>query len=105
MRLKRGIARIDSPLETVARLRGVTFMWRTEEYPSRYLDSKRHHGFLSQEMEDVLPDLVEHDHEGYGMIRYQELTALLVEALKEQQGEIASLRERIQGLEKRMAAE
>lgn len=48
-------------------------------------------GLVAQDVEAVLPELVQ-DVDGYKHIRYQHLTALLAEAVKELSGEVAALR-------------
>jgi hypothetical protein len=48
-------------------------------------------GLVAQDVEAVLPELV-HEVGGYKHIRYQHLTALLAEALKELSAEVAELR-------------
>jgi hypothetical protein len=47
-------------------------------------------GLIAQEVETVLPELV-HDEDGYKHIRYQQLTALLIEAVKEQDAAVRAL--------------
>jgi hypothetical protein len=49
----------------------------------------------------VVPELVHEDEEGYKYVRYQQLTALLVEAVKEQNVLIQSLSGRLAVLEGR----
>ena len=64
-------------------------------------------GFIAQEAMDVIPEVVKGDREQYSM-QYAPITALLVEAMKEQQkmieeqkAMIEKLQERIERLEKR----
>jgi flagellar biosynthesis chaperone FliJ len=72
-------------------LRGVEF---------DYLDSGKHSiGFIAQEVEKVVPDLVFGDDPK--SVAYQNFVALLVEAVKEQNETINSLKERIDKLENR----
>jgi Chaperone of endosialidase len=52
-------------------------------------------GLIAQNVETVAPEVVHEDKEGYKYIDYQDLTALLVEAIKEQQGLIERLETRI----------
>ena len=55
-------------------------------------------GLIAQEVETVLPELVHEDKEGYKHIRYQQVTALLVEAIKEQNAMIQKLSEKLAAL-------
>ena len=58
-------------------------------------------GLLAQDVETVVPEVVRVDRDGYKHIRYQQLTALLVEAVKEQQALIEGLSARISAAEGR----
>ncbi|MGI5132198.1 tail fiber domain-containing protein [Pseudonocardia sp. CA-107938] len=52
-------------------------------------------GFVAQDVERVVPELVVTDADGYKRIRYSHLTAVLVEAIKEQQRAIDHLTARL----------
>ncbi len=120
-RLKTGLRPIGDALGKVLRLRGVHFRWgeagldhltrdadavsagpnASEEEHLRARAAARdearaalsgdHVGLLAQDLEPVVPELVHEDANGYKHIRYQHLTALLVEAIKEQQAQIRDL--------------
>ena len=96
-RLKKNIETIDSALDKVMKLRGVAFEW---DGGKRYQTGKSI-GFIAQEAVDVIPELVDYNEENdsYGM-QYAPVTALLVEAVKEQNDEIRSLREMNDKLQK-----
>jgi hypothetical protein len=51
-------------------------------------------GFIAQEVEKVLPEVVqtEKNAEGYKSVQYDKIVALLVEAIKDQQKQINSLK-------------
>jgi len=102
MRWKREIAPIDHALARVLALRGVTYEYRREEYPGKNFPQGIQMGFVAQEMEQVVPEITRTGTDGYKAIAYQNLTALLVEALKEQQGEITVLRAMVERLEARL---
>ena len=55
-------------------------------------------GFIAQEAAGIIPEVVSHDGGHYAM-QYGPVTALLVEALKEQQETIQRLEARIEALE------
>jgi len=88
--LKQNIERIDNPLEKVRALGGYTF-----EYKDR--PGERATGVIAQEVEMVLPGLVfETDHPTRGehkAVRYGNLVALLIEAVKELQDEVQRLKD------------
>lgn len=85
-RLKENIKSLGNSLEKVMQLRGVSFTWKSNpEYGTRI-------GFIAQEFEKVIPELVfTNDVDGYKGISYAEVSALIVEAVKEQQKIIEKL--------------
>lgn len=103
LRFKTNITPIINPLQKVMQLRGVTFDWKTKEFPSRTFSENRSLGFIAQEVEEVLPEVVqtENTSEGYKSVQYDKVVALLVEAIKEQQKQIQSLQKEIKKLKKR----
>lgn len=96
-RFKTNISTIVNPLQKVLQLRGLTFDWKTKEFPDRAFSENRSLGFIAQEVERVLPEVVytEKTSEGYKSIQYDKVVALLVEAIKEQQRQIQELKKEI----------
>jgi hypothetical protein len=88
-RLKTEIAPLSEALDTVLALRGVTYRWDREGFPEKHLPEGRQIGLIAQEVEKVLPEVVSTDGQGLKSLSYQSLVPVLVEALKEQQKEIA----------------
>ena len=74
-RLKKNIKTVTSALDTVGALRGVTFDWRE--------GSGKAVGLIAQEVQEVLPEIVSADDNGYLGIRYNNVIGVLVEAIKE----------------------
>lgn len=93
-RFKTNVTPIFNPLQKVLALRGVNFDWKTTEFPARSFSENRSVGFIAQEVEKVLPEVVqtEKNAEGYKSVQYDKIVALLVEAIKEQQTQIESLK-------------
>lgn len=89
-RLKKNIETIESALDKVIKLRGVSFEW---DGGKRYQTGKSI-GFIAQEAVEVIPEIVDYNEENdsYGM-QYAPVTALLVEAVKEQNKEIQLLKD------------
>lgn len=128
-RLKRDVMQLPAALETVRRLRGVTWHWNAlgiQQFTNKVeqnfrstsgrpeddqkvwaekrkeiveRESKLHYGFIAQEVEKVLPDWVTTNETGFKQINMDRLSAVLVEAIKEQQTEIDTLKERLTALE------
>ncbi len=103
-RFKRDIQPIRNALGSVLRLEGRTFHWRTDEFTERGFREGPELGLIAQEVEEVLPQLVKEDYEGYKGIEYSKLTAVLVEAIKEQQKQIGEQQKQIAALLSRVAA-
>jgi hypothetical protein len=98
-RFKRDIRPLAESLDTVSRLRGVSYAWRTDEFPERRFDSGRQIGLIAQEVEKVVPELVNTDDSGYKSVEYANMVGILVEAVKELKAQNESLRARVQALE------
>jgi hypothetical protein len=58
-------------------------------------------GLVAQDVEAVAPELVHRDEDGYKHIRYQHLTALLAEAIKEQDAVVQALSAKVAALQAR----
>ena len=55
---------------------------------------------IAQDVEKVLPEIVSETEDGYKAIAYHSLTAVLIEAMKDQQQQITSQQDQITALEK-----
>src|SRR5205085_126939 len=91
-RYKTNIATFDNALDTILNLRGVTFDWKRDDYPGMNFSDGKQIGFLAQEVEKVLPELVTTDRKGYKSVAYANVVPVLVEAVKTQQKQINDLR-------------
>lgn len=99
-RFKTNVFPIENPLQKVLQLRGVTFDWKTKEFPNRKFTENRALGFIAQEVEQVIPEVVQTEKtaEGYKSVQYDKVVALLVEAIKEQQKQIEQLQQKVKEL-------
>lgn len=100
LRFKTNVRPISSPLEKVKSLRGVYFNWDQKSFPNKDFSDKTELGFIAQEVEKVLPEVVSKDKtpEEYRSVKYDKVVALLVEAIKEQQKQIDSLKSQVKKL-------
>jgi hypothetical protein len=78
IKLKENINTITGALAKVRALRGVTYNWKDRINGGNDLKI----GFIAQEVNDVVPELVFSNNEYLG-VHYKDITALLVEAIKE----------------------
>ena len=93
IRYKKNIFTLSNTLEKIIQLRGVTYLWKQEDFPEKNFDNKQQIGFIAQELEKVYPELVYTDANGYKSVYYDKLTPLLVEAIKAQQNTIEQLKQ------------
>jgi len=92
-RLKDNIKNIANPLEKLEKLNGVEFDWNDKQ------DLYKGHdiGVIAQEVEEVLPEIVDTREDGHKAVKYDRMVALLIEAVKEQQQQINELKEKLNG--------
>jgi hypothetical protein len=94
-RVKENINPINNALSKVLELTGVTYNRIDLEDKSTQI------GFIAQEVEKIIPEVVSYDKlEDRYSVSYGNVTALLVEAIKEQQTQIEELKTIINGLTK-----
>jgi Chaperone of endosialidase len=98
-RFKQRIQQFPQALEKVLALRGVEYDFDCAAYPERGFSQKHQIGFIAQELQAVLPELVTTMDDGYLAVDYQKLTPVLVEAIKAQQQTILELQTKLQRME------
>ena len=62
-------------------------------------------GVIAQEVENILPELVSTDNNGYKAVDYTKLTPVLIEAMKEQQAIIDSQDKRLEAQDQKIASQ
>jgi|TARA_R100001460_G_scaffold78210_1_gene119146 hypothetical protein len=85
--LKENIVNIPDPLESLKKLNGVLFDWKKNYLDQRggedgYFVRKKDVGVIAQEVEKVLPEAVAQRKDGIKAVKYDRLTCLLIEAVK-----------------------
>ena len=84
VRLKQNVQPLTGATEVVNQLQGVSFDWIE--------NGERAYGLIAQEVEKIVPELVEHDeHKDVKYVKYLGLIAYLVEANKELQARVEAL--------------
>lgn len=73
-RYKNTINTIKNPLDTISKLRGVSFNWNH--------DGTSSYGVIAQELEQILPELVSVSKDGVKSVNYDGLVGFLIEAIK-----------------------
>lgn len=100
--LKENITPLENSLEKILQLQGVSFDWKEELIPILTGHEGVHQvGLIAQQVELISPELVGQtliEGNEAKTVKYQNLTALLVEAIKEQQEQINVLTQTVQEL-------
>lgn len=91
-RVKTNIETIENALEKVTSLRGVKYN-RTDTD-----DKSEKIGVIAQEIQEVIPQVVNQNNEGMLGVSYGNLAGVFIEAIKEQQSQIEDLKKQIQYL-------
>ena len=73
--LKKDITSVGSALDKVKKLRGVDYTWKDTDEKGK--------GVIAQELQEVFPELVSEEPNGYLSVNYNGLIAVLIEAIKE----------------------
>jgi hypothetical protein len=90
--LKTNIETIPNALDKLDLIRGVYFDWNETArgmYPDR---TDRDMGVIAQEIEKVFPELVQTRDNGFKAVKYEKLTAYLIQVVKELKQEIENLK-------------
>ena len=95
-RLKRNIKTLTSVLDKLKQMRGVSFLYKDQK---TYASGAKI-GVIAQELKEVYPELVTMGTNGYYKVDYTQLSAIVLQAVKEQQEKIESLERRLEKLEK-----
>ena len=88
-RLKENVELIGSAVEKVEAINGVSFDWIPME--GVHVHSGHDVGVIAQEVEKVLPELVTTRDNGYKAVKYDKLTAVLIQAVKELSDRVKTL--------------
>jgi hypothetical protein len=94
-RLKENIKPIKSALDKVSKLQGVTFDWKKQnpqDDKELTRNWKNDIGFIAQDVQKVVPELVRENENGMLSMRHQGIAPILLEAIKELKAEIEELK-------------
>uniref|UniRef100_UPI0035A0DEF6 tail fiber domain-containing protein n=1 Tax=Prevotella heparinolytica TaxID=28113 RepID=UPI0035A0DEF6 len=106
--LKENISKLNSPLTKLKKLNGYEYNYKNDNkrgtkttgYIENEQYSERRLGLLAQEVEKVFPGIVKTMPDSTKAIAYNDLTALLIESIKEQQVQIETLQTIVYSQEK-----
>ena len=92
IRLKDNVELISNPLQKINQIGGYSFVWN-EEKQNIYKGTD--YGVIAQEIEQILPELVDTRENGYKAVKYDKLVSLLIEGIKDLSKQVEELKEKI----------
>ena len=99
IRWKKDIIPLESSLNKVMKMNPVRYNWKDEEFSNMQFDKKGQIGFIAQEFENIIPELVDTNGDGYKGISYEKMVPVLTKAIQELKLENDTLKARIEILE------
>ena len=82
-RWKENIQDLSNGLDTVLKLRAVTYDWK-KDHNAGHEDNPHDLGFIAEEVDQVIPDIVGHDKDGTpNSVDYSRVSAVLVKSVQE----------------------
>jgi len=115
-KLKKNINDCSNAMDIIKQLKPKTYFFKTDEYALLNLPAKKQYGFVAQELEKVLPDLVQTSREVVSIdakngrkmediksVNYTALIPVLTKAIQEQQQQIEELKLMVEKLSQQVA--
>jgi hypothetical protein len=111
-RLKKNIEKLRNNTEKLLKLESVQFTWDSQNDKVKELLDSRHKdyyekdslGFVAQELEMVVPEVVWTEEDGYKKVEYGLIVALCIGSIQEQHKKLNSIIGRINSLKKMVGA-
>ena len=105
-KIKREIQDVSNATEIVEKLKARTYFLKSNEYPQFNFSGSRQYGFIAQELEEILPELVlkssepvrrgeAEEREEFMAVNYVALIPILVKSMQEQQAQIRKQQQQI----------
>lgn len=95
-RFKQEIKPIGNALDLISQLEGSTYTFDRENFPERNFGEGLQYGFIAQNLQEVLPEMVKADDDGFLAVNYDAVVPLLVEGMKAQQVQLETQTEVIE---------
>jgi len=87
-RYKKNITPVSDAQDKLSELNPVNYDMRGDAFPSKGFNDKKQWGFIAQEVEKIMPELIHADKDGYRSMNYTGIIPLLTKAVQEQQTEM-----------------
>ena len=92
IRIKENIKPLESQLEIIGKLNPVSYNKKENKKTLETYKEKKEIGFIAQEVEEILPELISENKEGIKSLAYGNMTSILVKAIQELKAEIDDLK-------------
>jgi hypothetical protein len=103
LRLKKDVQAFPEVLDKLVKLQPVSFQWRNE-LPQYHFGSAPSMGLIAQDVEQIFPEMVTTDANGYKQVNYSELPYLMLQSIRELKAskdkEIEDLKKQVEELRK-----
>jgi len=91
--LKENISSIENAVDKISKINGVYYNWTSEaQEKHKHFGKEKEVGVIAQDVEAVLPEIVQTRDDGTKAVKYERLCALLIESVKELKKEIEELK-------------
>jgi hypothetical protein len=102
VRYKKYITTIPNALEKVNELRWTYYYWKKDDFKDMKFTDTRQVWVIAQEIEKVLPEVVDTWTDGYKAVDYGKISAILIEAVKDLSKQNRELEKRLGNLENKL---
>ena len=90
---KENISSIENAVDKVSKINGVYYNWTSEaQEKHQHFGKEKEVGVIAQDVEKVLPEIIQTREDGTKAVKYDRLCALLIESVKELKKEIEELK-------------
>jgi hypothetical protein len=91
IRLKTNLELISNPLHKINQIGGYSFEWNVDK---QSIYRGKDYGVIAQEIEEILPELVDTRENGYKAVKYDKLVSLLIEGIKDLSKQVEELKKK-----------
>lgn len=102
-RKKTSIVHIEDGLDVINKLDPVSYYWASNSAEGK-TDNTQQFGLIAQDVEKIIPEIVNTDKDGFKSINYVQIIAHIVDAIQDLFEKITGIFERLEALEKRIDA-
>lgn len=102
IRYKTNITNVQNALNTIEQIHPIYYNWKQNEFPGMHFTNERQLGVSAQEVERLIPEIVQTNSNGYKSVDYSRLSPVIIKAVQEQQQQIEDLKKENEELRQRL---